>query len=130
MDVNRVVNTPAPAPPTPTPAAPAAPATPTVQVAPPQPSITPAAPVSEGGQVTAAETSDTTLRRAVSEINSAMAAHSRHLGIRFHEPTNRVVVSVYNSVTNEVVREIPPEAVLDAHANLMEIAGLFVNTRG
>jgi flagellar protein FlaG len=59
-----------------------------------------------------------------------MAAHSRHLGIRHHDATNRLIVAVYNSVTNEVVREIPPESVLDAHANLMEIAGLFINTRG
>jgi len=39
-------------------------------------------------------------------------------------------VTVYNSDTNEVVREIPPDRVLDVHANVMEMAGLFMDTRG
>jgi flagellar protein FlaG len=76
------------------------------------------------------EVSDTTLRRAVTEINSVMATHSRHLRVQFHEATNRRIVAVYNSITNEVVREIPPERVLDAHANILEMAGLFLDARG
>ena len=32
--------------------------------------------------------------------------------------------------TNEAVREIPPQRVLDAHASLLELAGLFMDTRG
>ena len=75
------------------------------------------------------ESSDA-LQRAVSEINSSLAQHARHLSIRHHEATNRRVVTVYNSVTNEVVREIPPESVLDAHASMLEMVGIFVNTRG
>jgi uncharacterized FlaG/YvyC family protein len=71
-----------------------------------------------------------TLRRAVDEINSSIAVYRRHLGIRHHEPTNRRIVTVYDSDTNEVLREIPPESVLEAHANMLEIVGLFVNTRG
>ena len=70
------------------------------------------------------------LRRAVSEINSSLAAHGRHLSIHMHEATGRRVVTVYNSDTNEVVREIPPDRVLDVHANVMEMAGLFMDTRG
>lgn len=70
------------------------------------------------------------LRRAVDEINSSLAIHRRHLGIRFHEPTNRRIVTVYDSETNEALREIPPERVLEAHANMLEMVGLFVNTRG
>jgi flagellar protein FlaG len=70
------------------------------------------------------------LRRAVDEINSSLAMHRRHLGIRFHEPTNRRVVTVYDSDTNDIIREIPPERVLEAHANMLELAGLFMNTLG
>ena len=70
------------------------------------------------------------LQRAVVEINSSLAAHSRHLSVSMHEATGRHVVTVYNSDTSEVVREIPPARVLDAHANMLEMAGLFVNTRG
>ena len=70
------------------------------------------------------------LRRAVDEINSSIAIHRRHLGIRHHEATNRRIVTVYDSDTNEVLREIPPESVLEAHASMLEMVGLFVNTRG
>jgi len=70
------------------------------------------------------------LRRAVNEINSSLAMYRRHLGIRHHEATNRNIVTVYDSDTNEVIREIPPESVLEAHANMLEMAGLFVDTRG
>jgi flagellar protein FlaG len=70
------------------------------------------------------------LQRAVMEINSSLAAHSRHLSVSMHEATGRHVVTVYNSDTSEIVREIPPARVLDAHANMLEMAGLFVNTRG
>jgi flagellar protein FlaG len=70
------------------------------------------------------------LRRAVNEINSSIAMYRRHLGIRYHEATNRNIVTVYDSDTNEVIREIPPESVLEAHANMLEMVGLFVDTRG
>jgi len=70
------------------------------------------------------------LQRAVSEINSSIAIYRRHLGVRYHEPTNRRIVTVYDSDTNEAVREIPPEKVLEAHANMLEMVGLFVDKRG
>jgi len=121
MDVNRIGNYQAP--PTPAPGsgdfAPAA-----AQ----QPAPAPA-PVGTGSRNGGGDAPDT-LRRAVDEINSAMALHRRHLGISHHEPTNRRVVTVYDSDTNEVIREIPPERVLEAHANMLEMAGLLVDTRG
>jgi uncharacterized FlaG/YvyC family protein len=73
-----------------------------------------------------------TLQRAIDAVNSSLEAQGqgRRLDIRFHEATNRRVVTVYNSETNDVVREIPPERVLDAHANMLEMVGLLVDTRG
>jgi flagellar protein FlaG len=97
---------------------------------------TPVAPVQhEAPSDTRAERSERSesrdsLQRAVSEINTSIAIYSRHLNIRFHEPTNRRIVTVYDSETNEVIREIPPERVLEAHANMLEMVGLFMDTRG
>jgi len=70
------------------------------------------------------------LNRAVDSINSSIEVHGRHLGIRYHEPSKRRVVTVYDSETNEVIREIPSEKVLDAYANMLEMLGIFVDTRG
>jgi len=70
------------------------------------------------------------LQRAVVEINSSLAIHGRHLSVQMHEATGRHIVTVYDSETNEVVREIPPARVLDAHANVLAMAGLLMDTRG
>jgi len=70
------------------------------------------------------------LERAVTELNRSMSHHQRHMSIGIHEATGRTIVSVYNSETSEVIREFPPERVLDAHASLMELAGLFMDRRG
>ena len=70
------------------------------------------------------------LQRAVREINSSISMHDRHLSIRMHAATGRRMVTVYDSVTNDVLREIPPERVLDAHASMLEMVGLFMDTRG
>ncbi|MCL2456956.1 MAG: flagellar protein FlaG [Defluviitaleaceae bacterium] len=105
--------------------------------------VPPPMPVSTGGEVVVAETQSAPsvgsqknyegvdlLQRAVREINTSIEPYSRHLEIRHHEATNRRIVTVYDSDTNEKVREIPPESVLEAHANMLEMVGLFVNTRG
>ncbi|MCL2387119.1 MAG: flagellar protein FlaG [Defluviitaleaceae bacterium] len=95
----------------------------------------PAAAQAPAPQVSEARPAETrsegdSLRRAVDGINSSLATHGRHLSIRHHEPTNRRIVTVYDSNTNEIVREIPPERVLAAHANMLEMAGLLMDTRG
>jgi flagellar protein FlaG len=38
------------------------------------------------------------------------------------------MVKVMDINTNEVIREIPPEKVLDAFAAALELAGVFVDT--
>lgn len=70
------------------------------------------------------------LSRAVEDINQSISQHMRHLGIRIHEATNRPIVTVYDSTTNEAIRTIPSERILDAHANMLEMVGIFVNARG
>jgi uncharacterized FlaG/YvyC family protein len=70
------------------------------------------------------------LEQAIDSANAALTGSGRHLDIRFHEPTNRTVVTVYDTETNDVIREIPPERVLDAHANMLELAGILMDTSG
>jgi flagellar protein FlaG len=70
------------------------------------------------------------LERAVTELNSSLAIHARHMSIGNHAATGRTMVTVYNTETSEVIREIPPQRVLDAHASLLEMAGLLIDRRG
>ena len=70
------------------------------------------------------------LQRAVTGLNRSLSLHQRHMSVATHEATRRTMVTVYNTDTREVIREIPPERVLDAHASLLEMAGLLMDTRG
>ena len=90
----------------------------------------PAAPSYEPRQAEQQTAGVESLRRAVAAVNTSIASHMRHLSINFHEPTGRHIVTVYDSETNQAIREIPPEKVLDAHASILELAGLFVDRRG
>jgi flagellar protein FlaG len=70
------------------------------------------------------------LERAVTELNKSLAYHMRHMSIDLHAATGRKMVTVYDTDTKEIIREIPPQKVLDAHASLLEMAGLILDTKG
>ena len=76
------------------------------------------------------ETAIEQLEIAVAEINQTISSYHRHLSVTLHQATGRHMVTVYDTDTSEVIREIPPQRVLDAHASLLEMAGLMVDTRG
>jgi uncharacterized FlaG/YvyC family protein len=48
---------------------------------------------------------------------------------QIHDKTNRLMISVINTQTQEVVREIPPEKVLDSLAKMWEMAGVLLDER-
>lgn len=124
MDVTRVGYYPPP-PPAQTPA----PAPVAVEVEAPTPAEVTVA-VEEAALARAVERSEANLERAVTELNQSLASYARHMSINMHQATGRAMVTVYDTSTQEVIREIPPERILDAHASLLELAGLFVDTRG
>jgi uncharacterized FlaG/YvyC family protein len=70
------------------------------------------------------------LDRAITDLNKTLAPNMRHMSVETHTATGRIMVAVYDTHTQEVIREIPPERVLDTHAGLLEMAGLIVNTKG
>lgn len=47
-----------------------------------------------------------------------------------HEGTGRVMVNLVDTQTKEVLKEIPPEKILDLVANIWERLGLIVDERG
>ncbi len=44
-----------------------------------------------------------------------------------HEGTKEIMVKVLNEETGEVIREIPPEKILDLVAKIWELAGIIVD---
>ncbi len=69
------------------------------------------------------------VKKAVSKANDAMRFHGSSLEFRIHEKTNKIMVKIIDSETKEVIREIPPEKMLDMFASMLEMAGLLVDER-
>ncbi|MFU0800389.1 MAG: flagellar protein FlaG [Xylanivirga thermophila] len=69
------------------------------------------------------------LQKAVEEANKAVEDYDRRFEFSIHEKTKSIMVKVINTQTNEIIREIPPEKILDMIAKLWEMAGIIVDER-
>lgn len=68
-----------------------------------------------------------TLQEAVSILNKQLNEHNRGIGFSVDETLNTPVVTVRSTVTGEVVRQIPNEAVVRIAHNIENIKGLLIN---
>ncbi|WP_024832781.1 flagellar protein FlaG [Ruminiclostridium josui] len=66
---------------------------------------------------------------AIQKANKAISGGNRRFEFSIHEKTNEIVVKVFDSDTNELIREIPNEKVLDMVAKMCEMAGILVDER-
>lgn len=66
---------------------------------------------------------------AIEKANKAITGVSTKFEFSIHEKTKEIMVKVINSETNEVIREIPPEKILDLVAKMWEMAGIIVDER-
>lgn len=66
---------------------------------------------------------------AVESINGAIEHINKGLRFSIHEDTNRIMVKVVDVLTSEVIKEIPPEDVLDTVARIREAIGLLVDEK-
>jgi flagellar protein FlaG len=69
------------------------------------------------------------LQDAVEKVNITAETFSVGLRFRIHEESERIMVQVVNLKDNEVVKEIPPESLLNVVAQIQNIIGLFIDTR-
>jgi len=70
------------------------------------------------------------LRDGVKKLNITAQAFDAGLRFRLHEDSERLMVQVVDrSANNEVIKEIPPEKMLDMVARIQDIIGLFIDTR-
>ncbi len=75
------------------------------------------------------EISPEQLAEAVKIANEVMQVMDRQLQFSVHEGTNRPMVKVVDPNTDKVIREIPPEKILDMVAKMWEVVGLFVDEK-
>lgn len=67
--------------------------------------------------------------RSIERANEKVTTKNTELRFSVHEKTRAIMIKVMNSDTQEVIREIPSEQILDMVANFMEIAGLYIDEK-
>ncbi|NLT94712.1 MAG: flagellar protein FlaG [Clostridia bacterium] len=66
---------------------------------------------------------------AIEAANKHFEIFDKRLEFSIHEKTKQILVKIVDSNTDEVIKEIPSEKILDMIANMMELAGLLVNEK-
>lgn len=69
------------------------------------------------------------LQEAVARLNDQLRSKGRNLSFAFDEVADRTVITVKNSQTGEVVRQLPSEAVLRIAHNLESMKGVLFNEK-
>lgn len=64
----------------------------------------------------------------ITEINKKISKNTT-AQFSYHEKTNRIMIKIMDSETNEVIKEIPPEKTLDMIAQILELAGILVDDK-
>jgi flagellar protein FlaG len=67
--------------------------------------------------------------KAVQKINDFVKVVRRDLEFSVDEATGRTVITVKDSETDEVIRQIPPEEVLSIAENLEDVQGLLLKAK-
>lgn len=67
------------------------------------------------------------LQYAVEQLNKLMYAYNTEISFHVHEDSGEYVVKVINSVDKTVIREIPPERVLDIVAYFKKAIGIIID---
>ena len=68
------------------------------------------------------------IKSAVDNVNNNVMRKTQCI-FKYHEDTNRISITVKDSDTDEIIREIPPEKALDMLAKAWELAGLMVDEK-
>jgi flagellar protein FlaG len=66
---------------------------------------------------------------AIEKANKAITGAKTQFEFSIHEKTKEIMVKVIDSETHEIIREIPPEKILDMVAKMWEMAGIMVDER-
>ncbi len=69
------------------------------------------------------------LDKALEQINKSLVSFNREMKVSVHDKLNRIMVKVIDKEQNKVIREIPPEKVLDAFAVALELAGVLIDEK-
>lgn len=82
---------------------------------------------SQPGEEQTPKLSEEKIINAIESANEGLQIHNRYLKFSIHEETKEIMVKVIDTETEEVIREIPPEKILDMVAKIWELTGLLID---
>ncbi|MHA7579385.1 flagellar biosynthesis protein FlaG [Chryseobacterium mucoviscidosis] len=71
-------------------------------------------------------------KETINELNKAIEAiqgPQKSFEISVHEETHAIMIKVLNKETGDLIREVPPEKILDLAARMMEITGIIIDKK-
>ncbi|NYF23943.1 flagellar protein FlaG [Sporosarcina sp. JAI121] len=68
-------------------------------------------------------------KQVTDSMNTFLESSNTQLRFKFHEKLNEYYVTIIDSNTDEVIREIPSKKLLDTHAAMREFVGLLVDRK-
>lgn len=69
------------------------------------------------------------LTETIDKLNGFFEPSRRNLKFEFHDKLDQYYVSVVDSITSEVIKEIPPKKFLDMYAAMAEFMGILVDKK-
>ena len=67
------------------------------------------------------------IQQAVGKMNKTMETYNTELRFKFHEKSGEYIVKIIDPRDNSVIKEIPPEKILDMVAYFKKLTGLVVD---
>ena len=69
------------------------------------------------------------VKEKVNKANDLIYAEKTHLKFEIHEETHAIMIKIIESDTGDVLKEIPPEKLVDMIAEICKRAGLFIDKK-
>lgn len=69
------------------------------------------------------------LETAISKVNNHVLGVNSQFQYRIHEGTDRIMVKLIDTESKDVIREIPPEKMLDMVAEIWKRVGLVIDNK-
>lgn len=69
------------------------------------------------------------MEKVLGDANDMMQGSATHFEFKIHEKSGEVIVKLIEDETNEVIREIPSEKLVEIISNLQELVGLCVDQK-
>lgn len=67
------------------------------------------------------------LEEKIDDMNNIMETLDEKLSFELHDKTDRIMTQIINVKTKEVIKEMPPEEMLDLSARIHEMVGLIID---